>query len=196
MHMRSLFAAFALAASISPAARAADVKAEAEQVNTLNGQLVEVGERNKYLLAYKPWNIGTNPVAWMYGAYSLSLSRALGDNLAIRGEAELLRDYLSSGMNGFGGVVAAPIYFKKMYDGFLLEPGFRYQNFDSGGSSLSYYGPQVLAGWHWMWDSGLNVSAALGMGRIWGSANAGESSNGNVEGTLGAGYLRVGYAFE
>jgi hypothetical protein len=34
------------------------------------------------------------------------------------------------------------------------------------------------------------------MGRIWGSAAAGESSNGDVEGVLGAGYLRVGYAFE
>jgi hypothetical protein len=196
MHIRSTLTALALAASLSPTARAADVKAEADEVNTLNGQLVEVGERNKYILSHKPWNVSTSPLGWMYGAYSLSLSRSLGENVAVRGEAEFLSDYVGTGLNGFGGVVAAPIYFKKMYDGFLLEPGFRYQSFDKSGTTMSYYGPQVLAGWHWMWDSGLNVSAAFGMGRIWGSATSGDTSSDKVEGVLPAGYLRVGYAFE
>ncbi len=193
----ALLASLSLAAvALSSTARAADVKAEADQVNTLNGQLVEVGDRNKFILSYKPWNVSTNPLGLMYGSYALSVSRAVSDSVALRADLEYLNDYMSTGMSGFGAVAGVPIYFKKMYDGFLLEGGFRYQNFNKDNVSLSYYGPQVLVGWHWIWDSGWNIAAAFGMGRIWASATDSQNETDKVSGTLPAGYLRVGYAFE
>lgn len=197
MNKYAFLAPLALAAaSFSSTALAADVKAEADQVNTLNGQLVEVGDRNKFLLGYKPWNVSTNPVALMYGSYQLSVSHSVSDNIALRADIEYLRKYLETNISGFGAGLGAPIYFKKMYDGFLLEPGFRYQNMQSGDVTVSYFGPQMLVGWHWMWDSGWNVALAMGIGRVWASANDTTGDSAKLEGVFPAGYLRVGYAFD
>ena len=76
-----------------------------------------------------------------------------------------------------------------MYDGFFVEPGFRVFGFNDG--SL-LYGPMINVGWHWIWDSGMNVALAGGMGHTWISDSDSELS---LEGTLPTGYLRIGKTF-
>jgi hypothetical protein len=52
-----------------------------------------------------------------------------------------------------------------------------------------WVGPEMLFGWQWMFDSGLNVSTALGAARkIGGSSSASDDP-------VPAGYFRIGYAF-
>ena len=55
-------------------------------------------------------------------------------------------------------------------------------------------GPQVLAGWHWTWDSGFNVAIAVGAGRnlVTKKDRYGYSTS---ESVFPNGYLRFGYAF-
>ena len=60
--------------------------------------------------------------------------------------------------------------------------------FDCSSSTSALVGPEVLFGWHWSFDSGLNVAAALGVARdLSGDAN-GSSDPEPV------GYFRIGYA--
>ena len=69
--------------------------------------------------------------------------------------------------------LAAPIYFRKMYSGFFLEPAITFKalstDFNGGTENATVVGPQMSAGWHWYWDSGLNLQLSLGIGRNWNS---------------------------
>src|SRR3954464_9515494 len=58
-----------------------------DNVNHINGQIVKVGEKGDYLIKFKKTNIATNPIGWMFGIYGLSISQAVSDNVAIRGDA-------------------------------------------------------------------------------------------------------------
>ena len=53
-------------------------------------------------------------------------------------------------------------------------------------SSDSWAGPELLFGWHWTFDSGLNVQFAAGFAKQMGN------SKGDPDGNA---YFRVGYAF-
>ena len=86
--------------------------------------------------------------------------------------------------------VGVPIYFRRTYQGVFLEPGIISRRFDSEGETVvTAAGPQMLVGWHWTWDSGLNVAIAGGLGRNWSTDSEYE------EKIFGNGYLRFGYAF-
>ena len=129
-----------------------------------------------------------NPIGPMFGLYSVSLSYALSQRVAIRGDVSIGEADNKSGME-LG--VGFPIYFKKMYSGFFLEPGlivrsYSDESYDGGDSVV---GPQMLVGWHWSWDSGLNVSAAFGAGRDLKD----ETGYGDI--AFANGYFRVGYLF-
>lgn len=157
-------------------------------VSQLNGAPVKVGEHHEYRYSYKRTNISANPIGAMFGIYSVSLSRALNHRFALRGDFTLADLGDVSGME-LG--VSLPIYFKKMYSGFFLEPGIVLRStendYDDGVDSIA--GPQVLVGWHWSWDSGLNVSAAVGAGR-----NFKKDGDYRV-GAFPNGYFRIGYMF-
>ena len=91
-------------------------------------------------------------------------------------------------------MVSAPIFFKKMNDGFYLEPGafFMPINVDSGSANAG--GVMTMLGWSWIWDSGFNVNLGLGMTYTWISAQAaGESAS--IDGPWPTGRLQFGYAF-
>jgi hypothetical protein len=51
----------------------------------------------------------------------------------------------------------------------------------------------MLFGWHWTWDSGFNVAAAIGAGRNL-NTDASEFDSDDEE-LFFNGYFRVGYAF-
>src|SRR5262249_12326478 len=142
--------------------------------------------------------------AWILGAYGVSASYGLDDHLAIRGELDYIAppDVHHHTIEADLGV---PIYFRPTYQGGFLEPRLVYRTvsdddvvYRSGpradGSppgKLTQYGPQVLVGWHWTWDSGLNIAIAAGVGRNLGY----KDGDGADSRYIANGYLRFGYAF-
>jgi hypothetical protein len=156
-------------------------------VSHINGQIVKVGERGDYLLGWKTTSIATNPLGWIVGFYGLSVSHAVHDNVAIRVDGNV---FSFENTGGYEVGVSAPLYLRRVFQGPFLEPGVIARNFDSCedcGSRPASVGPEVLFGWHWTFDSGFNVSTAVGAMR-----NLNHSGGGsNVE---PAGYFRVGYA--
>ncbi len=166
---------------------------EDSDVSTLNGELVKVGEQNQYRYSYKKFNISTNPVGIIIGSYGISASYSLGANIAVKVDLNYL-DYLQDDYVGLEYGITAPIYFTKVYTGYFIEPGFNIQSVKIDNESNTVYGPIVYLGKHWMWDSGLNIAAALGVGRNFGAEIAGDD-NDDVNKLFGSAYLRFGYAF-
>ena len=165
-------------------------------VSHINGQLVPVGEHGNSTYSWKKTNISSNPIGWMFGFYGLSVSQAVNNNIAIRGDANMF-DFKDTGGYEIGASV--PIYFKRVYQGPFLEPGIIVREFHSKysgtcdfdcGSNHSLVGPEVLFGWHWTFDSGMNVALAVGAAKN--MNKSGMSYGSDVE---PAGYFRIGYAF-
>ena len=168
-----------------------------ENVNHINGRLVKIGEKGDYLLKYKKTNISTNPIGWMFGFYGMSVSHALSNNIAIRGDANI---FSFDNTDGYEFGISAPIYFRRVYSGPFIEPGiiarglkdnYSYDGcYDCSSDTSSMVGPEILFGWHWTFDSGLNVAFAFGAAR---SMSDDENEYGDDEPSP-AGYFRIGYA--
>jgi hypothetical protein len=174
--------------SAPTSAAAIDAQNHRDDISTVNGELVEVGEQNRYRYSHKTWNVSTNPVGLILGFYGASLSYAFSDHVALRGDLNYYAP-VGSDSTGFEIGVGAPLYLKKMYSGPFVEPGVIVRSISSGGENT--VGPQVLLGYHWYWDSGFNTSVAFGAGR-----NLGSSDSESIDDELFAnGYLRFGYAF-
>ena len=141
------------------------VRAESdEKISKIDGQLVPVGEKNNYEKDYPKINVGMNVFLLPADIFSASASYAFHDNLAAR------VGFISSHHkdSSYSSVNAGlPIYFKKVYNGFFVEPGYD--------THSKFY---TAGGYHWMWDSGLNLFVG-----------AGAAKHG------GMGYLQMAYAF-
>jgi len=186
------------AAAAAPAT-AAPQNEDWNNVSHINGQLVKVGERGDYLLRHRKTNISTNPIGWMLGFYGLSISHAVSSNVAIRGDANIMS---FDDEDGYELGLSLPIYFRRVYSGPFIEPGIITRGSTSsnncyddlyGGcdeSRTTMVGPEVLFGWHWTFDSGLNVAAAVGAARD--LSDDDDEYDAEVE---PAGYFRIGYAF-
>ncbi|MDX2086211.1 MAG: hypothetical protein SFX73_00120 [Kofleriaceae bacterium] len=170
-------------------------------VNHINGQIVKVGEKSDYLIAYKKTNIATNPIGFLFGFYGVSVSHALSNHVAVRLDANLFN---IDGTTGYELGASLPIYFRRTYSGPFFEPGlitrgfrnnydYAYDCYDcSGGSMDTMVGPEMLFGWHWTFDSGLNVAMAFGAARDISADNDEYDYDTDIE---PAGYFRIGYAF-
>jgi len=170
-----------------------------EKLSHINGVPIRVGEHGDFYYDYKRFNIAANPVGPVFGLYSISGSVAISNHLAIRGDLALYQDPERESNDSLSTMsIGATIYFKKMYSGFFVEPGLGMlsdtddDEWDEYASSKSYVGPQVLAGWHWNWDSGLNVMAAFGAMRAT-RTDSGEVYN-RTE-VIPTGVFKVGYNF-
>ena len=172
-------------------------------VSHINGTLVKVGEKSDYVLRYRKTNISTNPIGWMFGFYGVSVSHAVSQNVAIRGDANIIN---FEGSEGYEIGASLPIYFRRVYSGPFIEPGFimrgsrnnSYCDASYGGCGsdmTTTAGPEMLFGWHWTFDSGLNVAAAFGASRNLNTAPADEYGYSSSETVSPAGYFRIGYAF-
>lgn len=162
-------------------------------ISVLNGELVRVGEQNQYRYSYKKLNISTNPLGIIIGSYGLSASYSLGANIAVKVDMNYL-DYLDSNYQGLEFGVTAPIYFTKVYTDYFIEPGFNIQSVKIDGVENTVYGPIVYLGHHWMWDSGLNVAMAFGVGRNFGALKADSEEEDKINKLFPSAYLRFGYA--
>ncbi|MBA3819771.1 MAG: hypothetical protein H0X17_12820 [Deltaproteobacteria bacterium] len=164
-------------------------------VSHINGHPVKVGERGDFLVKWKQTNIATNPIGWMFGFYGVSVSHAVHKNVAIRGDANI---FALDGESGYEIGASLPIYFKRVYQGPFIEPGIVVRDLDDDEScdwdgnncmDTKTVGPEMLFGWHWTFDSGLNVAMAFGAVRNLGPKREYES------GIEPAGYFRIGYAY-
>ena len=175
----------------APAAPAAQAASDAD-VNTLNGQLVKVGDAHSYRHSYPRWNVSTNPLGYFLNSFGASLSYAPAANVAVRADASYFDDDLRNGLE-LG--LSAPVYFRKVYSGFFLEPGVTLKALEAeaDGASATVVGPQLLLGWHWYWDSRLNVALAAGLGRNWNDST--HEAFRDYSDVFGTAYLRFGYAF-
>ncbi|MBA3454419.1 MAG: hypothetical protein H0T42_15110 [Deltaproteobacteria bacterium] len=169
------------------------------EVSHINGTLVKVGEKSDYVLRYRKTNISTNPIGWMFGIYGVSVSHAVSQHVAIRGDANIVN---FEGAEGYEIGASLPIYFRRVYSGPFIEPGFIMRGSKSSWCDSSYddcgtetmAGPEMLFGWHWSFDSGLNVAFALGAARNL-NQEMDESGYSSSEDVTPAGYFRIGYAF-
>lgn len=173
------------------------------EVSHINGTLVKVGEKSDYILRYRKTNISTNPIGWMFGFYGVSVSHAISEHIAIRGDANIIH---FDNNDGYEIGASAPIYFRRVYSGPFIEPGFimrgeknnYYCESSSGGGCGSEMqtmaGPEMMFGWHWTFDSGLNVAAALGAARNL-NQQMDEYGYNTSDDVVPAGYFRIGYAF-
>jgi len=196
-------------AVVAPAATAAPQNESWSNVSHINGSIVPVGERNSYLYDFKKTNIQSNPLAWMFGYYQIAASHALTGNVAL--SVEVSGWSIEHGSNsGYQLAATLPIYFKRTFSGPFLEPGLVINNssssdcydcytYDAAGNytgnspsmtTRTWVGPEVMFGWAWMFDSGLNVSAAFGAAKQIGQQDQYSSSD-----PVPVGYFRVGYAF-
>ncbi len=166
-------------------------------VSHINGVPVKVGERQDYLYKPKKFNVSANPFGFFFGYYDLAASMALGQNLgatlAITGW-----DLDGDSQGGYQISATLPLYFRKTFSGPFLEGGLlvrtsHHQDYDyvydcidcSTSMSDSWAGPQLMFGWHWTFDSGLNLAFAGGVAKHM-------SGDGDTDAN---GYFRVGYAF-
>jgi len=147
-----------------------------KELSNINGLPVKVGEHNEYYYDHKRFNIATNPVGLVMGFYGLSASAAVNQHLAIRADVSYIAPP-DDDDRMFEVSLGAPLYLRHMYQGFFVEPGIALRKtWDDGDYDYGYddeestYGPQVLVGWSWLWDSGFNVSAAFGAGRVFDGA--------------------------
>jgi len=165
-------------------------------VSHINGVPVKVGERQDYLFKPKKFNISTNPFGYFFGYYDIAGSMALGQNLAA---SVAITGWDQDFSTGYQLSATLPLYFRKTFSGPYLEGGLliRQTNasydecYDCTYASTSmntdsWAGPQLLFGWQWTFDSGLNVAFAAGVAKQMG--NSDQETDGN-------GYFRVGYAF-
>jgi hypothetical protein len=162
-------------------------------VSHINGEPVPVGERGDYLYKWKKTNIASNPIGWMMGFYGISVSQAVSDNIAIRGDANLF-DIHESNTRGYEVGGSVPIYFKRVFQGPFLEPGLIVRDMHDEGDddSRPSAGPSVVFGWHWTFDSGLNIAAAFGLMRDMNRESMDEYDSGSD--LEPSGYFRIGYA--
>jgi len=186
-----------------PAPPAAPQNEDWSNVSHINGQLVPVGQRNDYLYRFRKTNIATNPIGMMFGYYGISVSTALTQNVALRFDASAWSTDHGS-RSGYEVGVTAPIYFRRTYSGPYFEPGLlihgdstsydtSYDCVDCSTSSGNHWvGPQMLFGWAWMFDSGLNVSAAFGAAKRMSTSSMDSYSS---DEPAPVGYFRLGYAF-
>ena len=173
---------------------------EWNNVSHINGQVVPVGERGNFLYKAKKTNIASNPIGWLTGFYGVSVSHAVHDNVVLRVDANLI-NLPGSSITGYEFGASVPIYFKRAFHGPFLEPGIIVRDIREGSDNFDdeftasdtgmtgfqgSFGPSVVAGYHWTFDSGLNLAAAFGVMR---------NLNADDEGIEPSGYFRVGYAF-
>jgi hypothetical protein len=185
----------------SQAAQPAPQNEDWQNVSHINGQLVKIGERHEYLVKFKKSNISANPFGLFFGVYDAAYSYGASENIAITGSVTGYSKQ-NSDTTMFQFTASAPIYLRRTFDGPFLEPGIIYRSTTSGDgssymSSRTWAGPELLFGWHWNFDSGLNISWAFGVAKHMSdndTSSDGYTTN-ESDKTDVNGYFRFGYNF-
>jgi hypothetical protein len=171
-------------------------------VSHINGSVVPVGERNRYLYKFRKTQVSVDPIALMFGVFDADVAHALSSNVAVSGS--LMAWSMEHGDHtGYQLTASLPIYLRRTFSGPFIEPGliiresthsYDYDYYcDYGcesGSTHRWAGPEMLFGWQATFDSGLTMKAAFGFARHMATNQMESSDDADVNG-----YFRVGYAF-
>jgi len=167
-----------------------------------DGQLVPVGERHRYRYSYDTWNVWTNPFGYFFGSFNVGASYAFHQNFKVNASPTLIYFYAANPKVWGGGLtLSTSIFFRKVYDGFYLEPGasFLYLSQERMISNTRVSGivggPQLIGGWGWLWDSGFNLNLGFGLGYYWGDVGKDIEDTQAFEGIFPVGNLQFGYTF-
>lgn len=169
-------------------------------VSHINGTLVPVGEHNEYVYKMRHANISSNPIGWITGVYGLSASYAVSENFVVKGDVNIFNNLF--GTDGYEVNATALLYLRRAYSGPFVEAGIMQRTthdhdpcYDCGSMDTTETGPEVLVGYHTMFDSGFNIAVAFGAARNMNATQSADeySSESDITPT---GYLRVGYAFD
>jgi len=142
------------------------------------------------------YNISFDPISMILGFYSVTGSYAFHPNIAVKGNIGFnIEPFGEEDQSGFGAQIAAGIYLDRVYHGFFFEPGLGVYTVkdDKINKSAVAFGPQTLLGYHWTWDSGLNIALAAGVQRNFTSED--DPAFNNFNEFRFAGFFRLGYAF-
>ena len=190
------------AAAAMPAIAAPPQNEDWSNVSHINGQIVKVGERGDYLINnHKDTNIAVNPFGPFFNFYDVSIARKVSQHMALSGQVSYFNKDNST-MTQL--VIAVPIYLRRTFSGPFIEPGIIWRqtgdsndcyNYGSsagcGSTAHNWAGPELLVGWHWTFDSGLNIAWAFGVAK---HVADDQMNNYNMDPDIN-GYFRVGYAF-
>lgn len=193
----SLILAAAATANAQPSTALAGTAAAADQgdVSQISGELVPVSNHDRYRDSYRTLNIATNPVGLLLGSYGVSASYAIHANFALHADVSYFKP-IETEIKGMEASIGVPVYFREVYSGLFLEPGLMFREItEEDGTKTTQYGPQLLVGNHWSWDSGINVAVAAGLGRNLNQNIEGDETFELTEDVIINGYLRFGYAF-
>ncbi|MFH1532396.1 MAG: hypothetical protein ABIK09_16855 [Pseudomonadota bacterium] len=193
---KMLFAGLAVAVVLAvslPANGQEGPPPEDEVHSKIEGQLVPVGEHNKFQYAYKQHLVSTNPLSWFLGSFTVGYTYAFHKYFGVRVDAGFVH-YWKTDLYGGQFSASLPIYVKKMHDGFYLEPGAYVMALEYNGATAVAGGPQLLLGWGWIWDSGFNLNLGLGMTYTWVSAEDGGDAE-TIDGPFPTGRFAFGYAW-
>jgi len=194
-----------VAPAVAQPAQPAPQNEDWANVNHINGQLVKVGEKHEYLIKFRKDNISANPFGPFWGYYDAAYSHAINQNLAFTGSIagySKSEDYDSSYSHTMLQLTASlPIYLRRTFDGPFMEPGIIYRSSQSGSSGYmdtnTWAGPELLFGWQWNFDSGLNIAWAFGPAKH--MTDNTTSSDGYYSSSSDKvdynGYFRFGYNF-
>ncbi len=151
-------------------------------------------------------NIAVDPFGPFLGLFEGAAAYEASPHVAVAGSiAYFSSGHPSYGWNIFQVTASVPLYVQRTFSGPYVEPGVVYRSFHHGsidsGSDYSYdetwVGPELLVGWHWNFDSGLNLALAAGVAQHWGghhhSAMGMDTSVSNDPDFNG--YFRVGFNF-
>ena len=170
----------------APALNAPPQNEDWNNVSHINGTPVKVGERGDYLYKYKKFNIAIDPFGFFGNYYDASVSFGLSRNVAF---TAAITGQSNNGNTNAQFSVSAPIYFRRTFSGPYIEPGLLFGNVYCGDSCMgTTAAPELLFGWHWNFDSGLNVQMAAGLSKYVGNTDGSED-------TFPAAYFRIGYNF-
>jgi hypothetical protein len=193
------------AASPIPAPTPAPQNEDWNNVSHINGTVVPVGERNRYLYKFRKNEVMVDPFSAFFGYYDAAAAHAISQNVAISGSISVW-DYSHGEHSGYQLTASMPIYLRRTFSGPFLEPGIVIResshSYDDycydgaadyscgGGSTDRWAGPEMLFGWQSTFDSGLTVQWAFGVAK-----HVATNYSDGSDGTDVNGYFRVGYAF-
>jgi len=192
--------------AVAPTGPAAPQNEAWSNVSHINGVPVAVGERNRYLYKFKRTNLAVNPFGLLFGYYEGGAQFAISQNIALSVSGAYYSLGESGATSGYQIAASAPIYFRRAFSGPFLEPGVIARStrdriyYDGACAEYAYCAPsdprdnwagiEMLFGWQWTFDSGLNVAMAFGVVKHLESNHSGSSDDADANG-----YFRVGYAF-
>lgn len=153
--------------------------------------------------------VATDPIGLVSGRYALTATYVLTHRLALRADVQIIEDPWAYSDSNWRAGISVPIYLDRPLHGPYLEPGLaiaeRLVGYAAGmlggGGAIGGLGgytamplversiePQIFVGWQWLFDSGLNLAAAIGVSRHFASDGSGTSTS------IPESYLRVGIA--